>query len=705
MAHSLKTLIIDRRPSDMEVEILNAIKAAGFGVRPQYAETAKKLEKKLDKFQPDLILYRTGYEAISLPDVTSELRQRQWRTPILGVSTSGHQDPTSWMQQGAHDVVNLNEQEHLQMVVRRTIRGHVDYLELQRARSALKAREHLHLNLLESSVDPIAYIHDGMHISANKAYMALFGKDMEELEGLPLMDLVPEYEQQHLKVLLTSYQDSHEFTESARIEILEPEGPKLVRLDISPAEYDGEQCMQLVIHFLSPTQSSLENQLDHLAIYDLGCGLYTRNYLLEQVERHLDRGHADEYCMALVLLDINNFSELESRLGYHISNQLFSEIGARLKQSLELDDLLARVGTSRFGLLLSRSNTTKISALVNALVSCINDDTLNINERPIPCSLAAGVYVADEFASEVSEIIAGAESALDSAREHGLDLMVHQTLNEVKPQRIIDQEWNTRLRDALKEDRLKLVFQPIVYLRAEDSPSHYDIMLRMQENDGALVTPSEFLKSAERTGLAQGLDRWVILNALKAIELHQMSDPRAVFSIKLTEDTVRHEDAVQWISEQLRSHDLDNKRMVFEIKSDLLISHLKEAQRLIDILEPLGCRFTVDDFNGTIGLEHIFRHLNVRFIKLESRYLKTLEQHPRHEEFLSRMVKLAHEHQAEVIMKNVEDSTQFQHLSRFDIDYVQGYFMHPPGEHIDHDLAENFEDETLFDPTAMAEPG
>lgn len=701
MAHSLKTLIIDQKPSDMEVEVLNAIKAAGFGVRPKYATNESALDKRLEKFQPDLILYRVGYETIELAYVATILRQQQLRTPILAVTSGGHRDPTSWMLQGAHDLVDLNNVEHLQMVVRRTARSHVDYLELQRARSALKAREHLHMSLLDSSVDPIAYIHDGMHINANRAYMELFGKDMEELESLPLMDLVPEEEQQHLKVLLTSYQDSREFTESARIEILLPDGPTLAKLDISPAEYDGEQCMQLVIHLLSTTQNSLDKQLDYLAIYDIGCGLYTRNYLLEQLERNLNRDdHNDS--LALVLLDIDSFDELENRLGYGLSNQLFAEIGTQLKHHLELDDLLGRFGSSTFGLLVNRETTLEISELVGELVGCINDDTVQLEGRPIPCSLTAGVRPIDELASNVPEIISGANEALAHARSESLELMIYEDQSAQKPRRILDQEWEQRLRAALKENRLKLVFQPIVYLRSEDAPAHYDVLLRMKEADGSIITPSEFLASAERTGLAQGLDRWVILNALKLIEQHQKTDPRSIFSIKLTEDSVCHRDAVDWIKQQLVSTELDPSRLVFEIKSSLLINHLPEAQELIEELEPFGCRFTVDEFDGVIGLEQVFRNLRIHFVKLSSAYLQSLNQHPHREDLLNRMIQLAHGHQVEVVMKNVEDYTQFEDLSRFDIDYVQGYFMHPPGEDLGNGLGENFKDDSLFDPAAIA---
>ncbi|MGV6859624.1 MAG: hypothetical protein ACWA5X_11705, partial [bacterium] len=137
MSHTLKLLIIDQKPSDMEVLVLNAIKGAGFGVRLEYAVNEEKLRKKLASQNPDLLLFATEYTAIPLEMIQTLLKHEQLRTPVLAVSQGNAESTSKWLQRGAQDLVNLNDLVHLQLVIRRTIRSHIDHLELQAARSAL----------------------------------------------------------------------------------------------------------------------------------------------------------------------------------------------------------------------------------------------------------------------------------------------------------------------------------------------------------------------------------------------------------------------------------------------------------------------------------------------------------------------------------------------------------------------------------------
>ncbi len=696
MSHTLKILIIDQQPSDMEVLLLNAIKGAGFGVRLEYAVNEDKLLKKLHTQSPDLLLYATEYTELTLERVVALLKENRLRTPTLAVSRGNSGSTSKWMQKGAHDLVDLNDLVHLQLVIRRTIRSHIDHLELQAARSALGAREELLLKLLDSSSEPIAYIHEGMHIHANRAYLELFGHEsLDDLAGVPLMDMVPEYEQQHLKVLLNSYQDSYEFTESARIDISLPSGNSLARLDLCPAEFDGENCMQLVVHLLTPTQS-LSGQFDYLAIYDVASGLYTRNHLLDQVDSCIDRAEDDDQ-YALVLLQIDQYNELENLLGYTDAHQLYAEIAAQLKSLISLDDVLSRYETSSYGLLIARDKGTSIEAVVRNIMDELNATSVSVNDRKVSCKLTAGVSLIQPGVDDTNHVVQYAEESLALAIDHQVSFLLHKPSTDTESQRKLDEEWATKLRSAITDERLQLVFQPIINLRQDEAPASYDIMLRLEEEDGSFVTPSEFLASAERTGLSIGLDRWVTLNALKVVEKEHAHDPATRFTIKLTEDTVCSEDALGWIRQQLQMHKVDTRKITFEIKSNVLINHMLEAQTMIDMLAPLGCRFCLDNFDGMLDISQILEHLGVHYLRLDAECIHSNNKLEQNLASLQDLASRAHKMGKEIIIKNIEDHDQFAALDNIDIDHGQGNFLYPPSPDLDLTTS-GIDDITLTNP-------
>ncbi|MGV6857603.1 MAG: EAL domain-containing protein, partial [bacterium] len=581
-----------------------------------------------------------------------------------------------------------------------TIRSHIDHLELQAARSALRAREELLLKLLDSSSEPIAYIHEGMHIHANRAYLELFGyESRDELEGMPLMDMVPDYEQQHLKVLLNSYQDSYELTESARIDISLPSGSALARLDLSPAEFDGENCMQLVVHLLTPTQS-LSGQFDYLAIYDVASGLYTRNHLLDQLESHIDSGEEDEQS-ALVLLQIDGFDALEQQLGHANAHLLYTEIAAQLKSRISLDDILSRYENSSFGLLLTRPKGVSVDDFMQDMMAELNGTVSTIGDAQIPCKLTAGVSLLQPGTIDAQELVAHAEESLSLAIDHHVSYLLHEPTVDTESQRELDQTWAAKLRSAITEERFQLVFQPIINLRQDEAPASYDIMLRMEEPDGSFITPSEFLASAERTGLASGLDRWVVINALKAVEREHARDPATRFNIKLTEDSVCNPDSLEWIKVQLQTHKIDTRKITFEAKSSVLINHMVEVQSMIDVLAPLGCRFCLDNFDGMLDIAQLLDHLQVHYLRLDAKCLHSRNTVQANLTSLQALTQRAHKLGKEVVVKNIESNEQFTALEHIDIDHGQGNFLYPPSPTLDL-TNHNTHDLTLSNPQLIS---
>ncbi len=452
--------------------------------------------------------------------------------------------------------------------------------------------------------------------------------------------------------------------------------------------------MQIVVHLTSGTQS-LSGQWGYLDIYDPSSGLYTQKHLLDQIAFSIEADDNDEY--ALVILEINGFSKIEQRLGQADSQLLYADIATQLKSLISLDDILSHYQDSSYALLLAREQDTPMEDVVAGIIKAMNGRSFETNGQHTLCKLTAGVSQLQHGMGNATDALARSQEALDLAIEHHISTLFHETTPDVFSQKENDKQWAIKLRRALTENRLKLVYQPIVNLNQSMVSASYDILLRMEDLDGTWISPTEFLESAERTGLATGLDRWVIINALKVIEEEHSVDPSIHFCIKLTEDSVCDQEAIQWIRQQLQIHKLNTRKISFELKSHVLLNHLLEAQSMIGVLAPLGSTFSLDNFNGALDITQVLEHLDVDYVKLDAKLLNTSDESNTEIDNLKAIIKASHEMGKEIVIKNVESNKQFEALEHLEVDYLQGNFFYPPSPSLVIHKDELY-DSTLFNP-------
>jgi GGDEF domain-containing protein len=221
---------------------------------------------------------------------------------------------------------------------------------------------------------PVAYLHDGIHVYANPAYIKLFDQSsLEELEGIPIMDLLQESEQGLFKTFLREHAHGHSEYETLKIKLIVNNESIDATVECSNVFYDDEPCQQIVVKSESDA-SLIAEQLSYLSIYDVSSGLYTHNHLIEQLEKvAASQVSADDPPRALILLSLDNYNELASSLGMTETDLLYAKIGTNLKNHLSLDDLLCRYDSATFGLLTCGMEAPKLEALVRQLLNSINE--------------------------------------------------------------------------------------------------------------------------------------------------------------------------------------------------------------------------------------------------------------------------------------------------------------------------------------------
>lgn len=689
MADTLQVLTIIR-DSAMTEKLLTTLKTLGHPVRHQAVEDLATLIDVLQNHDSDLIFNDMDFDSLPLAEVIEAVRLTQRNPGIISLDPDNRHKVTEALATGAYDLIKQNDLEHLKLVVKRCLGQREEHRRLQQLKNSFTDLEKLYATLMETYEAPVAYLHEGIHVQANQAYRALFEvRPDEDLEGIPLMDLLPESERPVIKAFLQRHKRGDTADDNTQhVQIGDTEHI----MEIADVYYDGEPCQQVIIRPLPSNEetSQLTEQFNYLAIYDIASGLYTRNHLIEQLDNVIaEQAGSNEFVEerpALIMLSLDNYRDLAAGIGLAEADLLYSEVGAELKGHLSLDDILCRYDDHTYCLLTSPITESAAVQLTRSLLDTTTPQLFDINGNHVPCQLSAGLARVDENSVSAYQVISAALESLHLANLKGVDFDDEWPQPTQKPQRIIDQEWTEKMRGALKEGHFRLFYQPIIDLHGETRDT-YNVSVKIANPDDSYDHAADFMPSAERTGYAKGIDHWVVDEAFRTIsELAERDDSHPVLFIKLTQGTLYHEEDISWIRRQLEACAIDSRQLVFEINTSSLINHLQQTRKLIADLKPLGCRFAVDDFGTSLNPFQILRHVEIDFLKIAASLTRDIDTNDNHQQLLSYIAHQAHEQGQQVIAQQVEHADQFFLLKDLGVDFIQGDFISKPTETLRFDF-------------------
>ena len=668
--------------------LLASVKSLGHVVRSQQVEDLASLIDLLQSDGCDFIFNDVDFDDLPLAEVAEAVRQSRAEPAIIALDPEGHHSVTDALREGATDLIRNNDFEHLKLVVQRSLRNQIERKKLQRLKSSFHDLENLYATLMETYEAPVAYLHEGIHVHVNQAYRDLFGlQPGDEIEGIPLMDLLPESEQLLVKQFLQRHKRGETAVDNTQLVQI---GDSEYLMEIADVYYDGEPCQQIIIRpaHSSKDTSQLTEQFNYLAIYDIASGLYTRNHLIEQLESAIaapaTNDDGDER-PALIMLSLDNYGELAAGIGLAEADLLYSEVGAELKGHLSLDDILCRYDAHTFCLLTAPMPLDASAQLARSLLDNATAQIYDVNGKHVPCQMSAGLAVVDENTISAYQVISEALESLRIANLKGIDFDDEQPRPLQRPQKIIDQEWTEKMRDALKEGHFRLFFQPTIDLSGETRDA-YSVSVKIARPDGGFDNAADFMPSAERTGYAKGIDHWVIDEVFRTISELEEEGRKPTLFIKLTQGTLYHEEDISWIRRQLESRQIDTRQIVFEFNTSSLHNHLQQTRLLVSDLKPLGCRFAVDDFGTSLNPFQVLRHVEIDFLKLDSSLTRDISDNNQHQQLLSYITHHAHQMGQKVIAQQVEHADQFFLLKKLGVDYIQGEFISAPQQTLEFDF-------------------
>lgn len=678
---TIRLLILEDSQNEAE-RLVSLFRNAGRATRVHRVTSSDNLAEALQQSW-DLLISAPTSEHLEPNEAITAIRRQAKDIPVIQLVADNDSDAiTEALMLGAQDALPQGEDERLILVANRELAN----LEVRRARRAaevaLREAEKRCQLLLDSSVDAITYVHDGMHIYANRAYLKLFDyEDGEELEGMPMIDLIVSEDQAAFKDFLKNYSSAEGNAELACGGV-KADGQRFQsRMSFSPATYDGEPCIQVVIR-ADADNAELEEKLREISSQDLVTGLFNRSHFLELMDGAAQRAVNDDQISSLAYIRIDRYSEAIGEVGLAGIDILLTDLANLLRAHFGEKAQLARFGDDVFTALLADVNPQQVQDQLKPLLKKVEGHLFDVAGRTVQTTLSVGIAGLSEQTSKAQEVIDRAHRCADELE--GNAIKVYNPADELAA---AANRGNlvAMVQHALENNSFRLLFQPIISLRG-DSDEHYEVLLRLLNQQGEEVPPGDFLSAAKNAGLAEKIDRWVILNSVKLLAEHRSKGHSTRLFVHLSANSLQDQTLLPWLSVALKAARLPSDSLVFQIGETDAVAYLKQAKALTQGLAELHCKVALSQFGCALNPFNTLKHLNVDFVKVDGSFSQDLSN-AENQEALKTLLASLHAQAKLTIVPFVESASVLATLWQAGVNYIQGHYLQGPSQSMDYDFS------------------
>ncbi|MBF8159923.1 EAL domain-containing response regulator [Ectopseudomonas hydrolytica] len=679
---TIRLLILEDSQNEAE-RLVSLFRNAGHATRVHRLTSSEDLAETLQQTW-DLLICAPSSEQLDPSEAISAIRRQAKDIPVVQlVDGNDSETITEALLFGAQDALPQGEDERLVLVAKRELANLEERRARRAAEVALREAEKRCQLLLESSVDAITYVHDGMHIYANRAYLELFGyEDGEELEGMPMIDLIASADQGAFKDFLKNYQ-SAEGNAELNCQGVRADGSSFpAQMSFSPATYDGEPCIQVVIR-AETSNAELEEKLREISSQDLVTGLFNRSHFLELMDGAAERAVSTGQPSTLAYIRVDRYASLQGEIGLAGIDLLLTDLAGLLRAHFPADTQLARFGDDVFSALLPGQTPEQCQASLAALLKKVEGHLFDVSGRTAQTTLSVGVAGLSEKTAKAQEVVERARRCADELSE-GNAIKLFNPADELAA---AASRGNllAMVQQALENNSFRLLFQPIISLRG-DANEHYEVLLRLLSPQGEEVPPMEFLAAAKEAGLGEKIDRWVILNSIKLLADHRTKGHNTRLFVHLSSASLQDQTLLPWLSVALKAARLPSDALVFQFSEPDAIAYLKQAKALTQGLAELHCKVALSQFGCALNPFNTLKHLHVDFVKIDGSFSQDLGNAD-NQEALKTLLSSLHAQAKLTIVPFVESASVLATLWQAGVNFIQGYYLQGPSQSMDYDFS------------------
>lgn len=682
---AIRLLLLEASQNEAE-RLVSLFRNAGRATRAQRLADPAGLDELLSQSWDLAILAPPSPELDSL----SALRQLRRRVPQLAViQRVPPDDPAAVLDAlrlGARDGIASDNDEHLLLASLRELGNLAERHERRRLEQALAEAEQRCQLLLANAVEAVAYVHDGLHIHVNSAYVELLGyPSAEDLEITPLMDLIAAADQPALREAFRQLRDDPSPLE-LDCRCVRQDGSTLgVRLRLTPAIYLDEPCVQLHLREerAAPAAEALEEQLREVRFQDTLTGLLNRSRMLELLEDALERARLGAPA-SFAYLSIDRYPTLLAELGIGAMDELLVALAERLREHFGTLVTLSRFADDAFTALLPQAADASLDSAFERLLGRQERQPLTLAGRTLAISYSIGVVSLDNHTKSAGDLVDRAHRSARQVAQRG-----GNACKRYDPQEELAAAANrgnlvAMVKQALQQNGFRLLFQPVIGLRGS-SHEYYQALLRLVNPQGEEVSPAEFARTARDSGLSGQIDRWVIQQAVRQLGEHRARGHGTRIFVHLSGATLGDLELLPWLRETLQGQQLDAEAVIFQLSEEDLLAQPEQALAMAQRLRRQGHPVTLSGFAAGDPPLAALRLLVPDYVKLSGKLIKDLGQ-PEHQERLKAMVAELSAQNVQTIAPFVESASVLAQLWQVGVHFIQGYYLQEPSQAMDYEF-------------------
>ncbi|URL57363.1 EAL domain-containing protein [Luteibacter flocculans] len=672
----IRILFIENSVEDAEL-LINVLRNGGIAVRPARATSPDEIQAALGDTVPDLVLMNPGVPGIDPAAVMRQLDASGRDLSLIAVvDTLDDETIADMFANGVRGVVLRKRADQVLTVVQREFDALSTRRLVRRLETSLRETERRCDALLDSSRDAIAYVHEGMHVRVNQAYLEAFGfAEVDDIIGLPILDLVAGTHADDFKSTLRGLSKGDKVPPPMELLARRDDGSTFkAMVEFAHATFEGEACLQIVFR-----QQTVDPALVAQLQRDPVTGLFNRAHTLECIDEAVAAAAAGRAGQAVVLLEPDNWKDLVASAGIGNADHLLAAIAAKVNESIDDDDIAGVLGDHTLGLVLSPRGDLEHAALTERLRTTIAETIFDAGSRSLTVTVTLGGTLLAEKNANTETVLDQASTALRAAQNQGGNRVeLHDPAAREKADAEREQYWLDLVRQALSEDGLRLYHQQIISLQ-DAAGEFYEILVRMRGPKGD-VLPSYFFPVAERNGLLPAIDRWVLGHAIDALAHRENDGLTTTYFVKMTLQSLEDPELLPWLIRRLQTANLRRSKLVIEMPESKVLTSLRPTQEFVTGWRKAGGGFAIEQFGSGLNSFQMLNHVEADYLKIDRSFMTDLPQHPENQKKIAEICKESHSSGKQTVAEWVEDAVSTSLLFACGVDFIQGNFLQEPAK-------------------------
>ncbi len=445
-------------------------------------------------------------------------------------------------------------------------------------------------------------------------------------------------------------------------------------------DFDDEPYLLLVCQDVSRSKE-MEAEISSHAIKDKLTGLYNRHALEQCLNKVFEEQSLFTKPAGLIYFDVDQFRIVNDTCGHVAGDELLKQMVAVIKKYCGKTEMFARISGDEFAIVVKDVTVENAMELAETIRSSAEDVTFSWDDHSFRQSISVGVAITSPRICTLTDIFGAADAACSQAKESGRNRVVlHKESRDAGQDSRNDMLWVSRIQQAFSNDRLALFFQPIIDLKEPlNNYVHYELLIRYIGDDGRNVSPERFLPAAEKYGIANQIDLWVLTSALDFLQKNpEHTASLSCCSINITAHSIGSHQTRSAIKLLMENLPFATNKICFEITESSAIHSMKDAVEFIDEIKSLGCKFALDDFGTGFSSLGYLKNLDVDYLKIDGTFIRDIVNDEIDRAMVTAIADISRAMKIKTVAEYVEDDEVLKTLIPLNVDLGQGFGLAKP---------------------------